>query len=562
MTGVRDSEFHSARRTLFERLDWSVADRDDARVARSIATQEELDDIYGLDQAGLLDGFMDFLDDVRFLDHLNRYAPEHRQRIMVPATLILLSYMTKTLLGIEHMYSVPDLLFSDPAVMRLLGFNARWLEEGLCQRSHEKRAPGKDAPKPCSAQMIADFLSGITPKQSLDLYQAAVRCLIAHDFFPSEMTLVIDGSDVETTPKCQGAGVATRKEKITDKKGHTKTIEVTIHGFKVIAAFELVTQIPVGIVVTRIEENETQSTQRLIEQVQANFTDTDSRVTQILMDRGFLDGETLWWLDQQDITFVVPSKSNMLITKAARIDAADGRGYDARRIDKKVHGRGKTRWVEEKETHVVGVENLPFLDSFNDPEKAAKSTRRGYKPDPLQAVVVYSWNGHASKPGEEPVLLTNMSVRKPLRVQADYRNRSIIENTLFREGKQAWTLENIPQKNHHAATAHIAITFMMVALTTAYRIRCEQEDEKEESLSPIERIRSRHDVEPTPKGIRLWRREQQINYRDYVIVFCGDVYGIFHVAEFSILSGLRIKKLPESLGDRDAIFARYGLNPP
>src|SRR5690606_31179071 len=116
---------------------------------------------------------MGFLEDIGFLDYLYAQSPEHRQRVMVPATLILLSYMTKTLLGIEHMYSIPDLLFTDPAVMKLLGFNARWLDEGLCQRSHEKRTPGKEPSKPCSAQMIANFLAGIPVEKSLDLYQAA-----------------------------------------------------------------------------------------------------------------------------------------------------------------------------------------------------------------------------------------------------------------------------------------------------------------------------------------------------------------------------------------------------
>ncbi len=560
MTGDRGDQLNNARRALFERLDWSVAERDDARVASVVAQHDEFDDIFSLDQAGLLDGFMDFLGDVGFLSHLNLYAPEHRQRVMVPAALILLTYMTKTLLGIEHMYAMPELLFTDPAVMKLLGFNARWLDEGLCQRSHEKRDPGKEPPKPCSAQMIANFLAGLPIKKSLDLYQAAIRCLAKSGFFPSELTLIIDGSDVETTSKCDGAGRATRKKKITNKNGRVREIEVTVHGFKVIAAFELFTQIPVGIVVTKIERNETKSTKQLIEQVQRNFADTSSRITQIVMDRGFLDGEALWWLHTQDIAFVVPSKSNMLITTEARLYASDGRGYEDRRIDKKVRGRGKNRLVEEKDTHVVGVENLRFLDSFNAPEKAAKSTRRGYKSEPLQAVVVYSWNGHASKPGEEPVLLTNMSVQKPLRIQEQYRNRSIIENTLFREGKQAWTLENIPQKNEQAAVAHISITFMMVALTTAYRVRREQEEEEEESLTLDERLST--STESAPKGVRRWRREQEKSYKDYVIVFCGDVYGIFHVAEFSVLSGHRIKKLPEFLGDRDAIFARYGMAPP
>ncbi|MCC7105474.1 MAG: hypothetical protein IT307_10055 [Chloroflexi bacterium] len=47
--------------------------------------------------------------------------------------------------------------------------------------------------------------------------------------------------------------------------------------------------------------------------------------------------------------------------------------------------------------------------------------------------------------------------------------------------------------------------------------------------------------------------------RDKVIVFVGAWYGIFHLAELAILSGLRLETLPPELGSREAVFARYGL---
>ncbi|MCK9222181.1 MAG: hypothetical protein M0Q40_06095 [Limnochordia bacterium] len=59
------------------------------------------------------------------------------------------------------MYAMPTLLFTDPAMMKVMGFNARWIDEGLCRRSHEKRGEDKEPPKPFSAQMVANFIADL-----------------------------------------------------------------------------------------------------------------------------------------------------------------------------------------------------------------------------------------------------------------------------------------------------------------------------------------------------------------------------------------------------------------
>jgi hypothetical protein len=41
--------------------------------------------------------------------------------------------------------------------------------------------------------------------------------------------------------------------------------------------------------------------------------------------------------------------------------------------------------------------------------------------------------------------------------------------------------------------------------------------------------------------------------------FIGPWYGIVHLAELAILSGLRLKTLPPELGSRQAVLARDGL---
>jgi hypothetical protein len=63
------------------------------------------------------------------------------------------------------------------------------------------------------------------------------------------------------------------------------------------------------------------------------------------------------------------------------------------------------------------------------------------------------------------------------------------------------------------------------------------------------------------EGTARWRARLKQENRDKVIVFVADVYGIFHMAEFAILMGVRLKELPPHLGSREAILTRYGLSP-
>jgi hypothetical protein len=46
----------------------------------------------------------------------------------------VLLYSLKTLFGIESINALPALLFSDEALMQLVGFNAQQVRDGVCQR--------------------------------------------------------------------------------------------------------------------------------------------------------------------------------------------------------------------------------------------------------------------------------------------------------------------------------------------------------------------------------------------------------------------------------------------
>jgi len=61
-------------------------------------------------------------------------------------------------------------------------------------------------------------------------------------------------------------------------------------------------------------------------------------------------------------------------------------------------------------------------------------------------------------------------------------------------------------------------------------------------------------------GIKL-REEKRSKVRNKAIVFIGERYGIFWLAEIMVLSGVRVKDIPKAAGTREEIFMRYKLKP-
>jgi len=62
------------------------------------------------------------------------------------------------------------------------------------------------------------------------------------------------------------------------------------------------------------------------------------------------------------------------------------------------------------------------------------------------------------------------------------------------------------------------------------------------------------------EGTTRWRLRLKEENRDKVIIFFEDAYGIFHLAELAILMGMRLHRLPFSLGSRHTILQRYGIS--
>jgi len=122
------------------------------------------------------------------------------------------------------------------------------------------------------------------------------------------------------------------------------------------------------------------------------------------------------------------------------------------------------------------------------------------------------------------------------------RLHKVVFDKAFLAGTDLWWLDQhgiifvVPAKDNMAVTADAR------ALATAYRLRCEREAVGEE-----------------PVGWQRWRRQLHEQTLDYVIVFAQSHYGIFHIAEYSLMLGVKIKDVPPDAGSRQQVLTMHGL---
>ncbi len=209
-------------------------------------------------------------------------------------------------------------------------------------------------------------------------------------------------------------------------------------------------------------------------------------------------------------------------------------------------------------TEVVGLEALTSYDSYGEAEETQHAGRRDYVGQPINAVVVRRWDNRVPKTGGT-VYLTNASVSDPFTVFDTYDWRSVIENGIFKEGKHPWHLLCFPQRTEAAVVVHCHFTFLVMGLCTAFRLW-----QAKSTLVPTAQTTVHLNLSTAllgGEGTARWRQRLREENRDKIIVFIGQAYGIFHLAEFAILTHLPLRRLPSPLGSPQAVLQRFGLSP-
>jgi hypothetical protein len=299
---------------------------------------------------------------------------------------------------------------------------------------------------------------------------------------------------------------------------------------------------PLAVTVVPIHAHAVLSLRAWVTQARTNLAGL-TRLPTVVVDRGVWDGVDRWWLHQHGLPCVVPAQDHLAVTVDARAPAAAGEGVTVGRRGHTVrHGQGHTAWTARRETAGVGITGLTTDDQDGTPEHGRHHTRRHGEPKPIPAVVVRTWNGHEYGPGGTTVFLTKAPVDKPLQPCDDDAARRRIDHGGLKDAKQPWDLGHPPQKTGRAVRVHVLFTLLMFALAMAYRLQCEQEATGGE-----------------PVGWMRWRRQLLEQTRDKVIIFAQEWYGIFPLAEFALLVGVKLTDLPPGIGTLQDVLAKYKL---
>jgi hypothetical protein len=539
---------------VMERLSWRLAWRDDRRVAQALYAGEEMEEMHELSEAGLLDEFFAFLEEIGMMAVVEQ-LDLGVQRVLVPTVQFVLLYLLKVLYGGQSMNELPRVLFSNVALMELVGFNAQQVEEGLTKRGDAQRTTKKKQ-GPLSPQSLADNISKLSREQMEGLFNQMVQCVVGWGLLDGERIVALDGSKLATPATYEGCGKLKQTRRVKVKGQKERAIEeYYVYGWKVLVLIDVHTRLPLAMKIVQIQEYEGRWLVPLLEQAQRNLG-TRGRTSTIVIDRGYLDGEDLWQVDQLGVLFVVVGKTNMVVTQDAQALAKRERMHVRERVVR--HGHGKTATQERLRTELVGIEGLTTYDDYGDRQQTQYAHRRDYQGQPIHAVVVRRWNNRVPAT-DGTVYLTNGPVSDPFVVFDTYDWRSVIENGIFKEGKHPWHLGRFPKKTEAAVVVHCHFTVLVMTLSTAFRLW-----QAQQASLPM------HETDTHPslstallggEGTARWRLRLKEENRDKVIVFFRDTYGIFHLAELAILSGVRLHRLPSHLGSPQAILQRYEISP-
>jgi len=545
------SEEQSPPSAVMERLNWQLARRDDGRVAQALYAGEEIEEMHELSEAGLLDEFFVFLEEIGMMAVVARLELPGVQRVLVPTVQFVLLYLLKVLFGGQSMNELPRVLFSQVALMELGGFNARQVEDGLTKRGDAQRTTRKKQ-GPLSPQSLADNISKLSQEQMENLFNQMVKSVVGRGLLDGERIAALDGSKLPPPPTYEGCGKLKQTRKVKVKGQKERAIEkYYVYGWKVLVLIDVHTRLPL----VKIEEYEGRWLVPLLEHAQRNLG-TRGRIRTIVIDRGYLDGADLWQVHQQGVRFVVVGKANMAVTQDAQALAKRERAQVRERVVR--HGHGKTAQEERLRTELVGIEGLTTYDSYGDPEQTQYAHRRDYEGQPINAVVVHRWDNRVPAT-DGTVYLTNSSVSDPFVVFDHYDWRSVIENGIFKEGKHPWHLGKFPKKTEAAVVVHCHFTLLVMGLCTAFRLW-----QATSEAAPTDEMPTHPSVSTAllgGEGMARWRLRLKEENRDKVIIFVGETYGIFYLAELAILTGMRLHRLPSHLGSRQDILLRYGLSP-
>ena len=544
----------NASETIFKRLVWLTARRDQAGIADKLANEQEVDEIYGLGDAELFDEFFHFLRELGIMKALEQLAPKrHRKRQSpVPFSAIMLIYLMRIVAGLKFFHHTGPVLLQSQSLMHLVGFNGHQVKQGVNRRSLDKSSRNWEVKSetgirgPVCPEFIASFIVAIASKTLERVFNKTISILAANSFFPRKINVLLDASDLESTERCKGRGKVTKEKapELRRRKGRIKKIRVTVFGFKIWVVWDPNSGLPIAMRFATIEAHEITLAKEVIEQAITNLGEY-AAIVSIAIDRGFMCGKLLWWLNSKGIIFYIPAKSNQNVYDDALSLVETGLRVTRERIRTTGHGKNSKQVTDTWD--VAGIEGLTTAGFYGELGSGSHENRNDFRPNPINAVVVLHDPYRENNPDVKTlVILTNGSVSKPLKVYDGYDARSEIENSLFRESKQGWFIKRPPENSKAGFLVHAYLTILTMALTRAFRDWMTRQEELEDAGEDT--------------GIRKFRQKVRQENANKCIVFHHARYAIFYLYEILILCGKTVLK-PRGVPDkitREDILRKHG----
>lgn len=393
-----------------------------------------------LEEREILASFFALLKEAGVMESLKRAQVLNYKRVMVPIDLLLLTYITKILIGIPSMNALPQLLFSHTDLMRTIGFQDSLLKTSICRRGEHGRSLEKEPPVPFSPQMLSNFMERFSQEEVELLFNTVIKRLTEFGIFPPKIRAFFDYANLKTTEKYRGCGrkVSTRKEIRESALVEVKEEE---YGFKLVALLDLQTKIPLAVKLLEIQEEESAHFLDLLKTAEEN-TGRRPRIMQLTSNRSLLSMEDLTHLDHLGILFHTKVKKDGEIYRRVQELAKEG------------HGREKNTTLSQRIITLKSVEGLllPHTPIHN-----------------LNAVVITEDPHRPQSAHKRDIFLTNDEVNEPLYPFQKYNQTSIIESLLHEQGQQGWHLQKPPKKNKETMNTHAFLTMLTFGLTRAYR---------------------------------------------------------------------------------------------
>jgi len=544
-----------ASQRIAERLTWCTAQRDQAGIAKDLADGKDISEVYGLGEAGLFDEFFYFLDQFGIMDLFLGLDPHHTRRtsnVTFPAVILI--YVIRIVAGLAFFWHIHPVILRSQPLMRIVGFNGTQIREGTSQRGKKHSPPPLpdqssegEIRGPLCPDSIATYIQAISAQALERLFNRVISILAAKSFFPKGINALLDSSEIQSTELCEGCGKVSKEKAplLRHRKGRIRKVVETVFGFKLWVVWDPMSRLPLAIRFDRIESSDIDFAREVVTQAVSNLG-SQATIVSLAIDRGFIDGPFLWWLAHtMRIIFYIPAKTNMNVYRDA-LSLVDS-GIAQTREKKRTIGAGKNKTTVMDRWHVVGIEGLTSAGFYGEKGSGSHENRADFTPNPINALVVIDDPYKVNNPHTNTlVILTNGPVQKPLKVYDGYDARSEIENSVFREAKQAWFIQRPPRNTASAFRAHVYLTLITMALTTAFQTWMDQQNRLEQKGKET--------------GIRKFRQKVKQENGNKLILFDEDRYAIFDTYEVFILCGRTVLMptgVPETITKRD-ILLKYG----